>query len=66
MTVSTIGAINKDIESKQKFCNHFHSILGLLDVLPNFLLITSEMMHNYYLKIGYIWVALQVAEWLKI
>ena len=43
MTVSTIGAINKEIESKQKFCNHFQSILGLPDVLPNFLLITSEV-----------------------
>ena len=30
-------------------CNHFHNILSLLDVLPNFLFTTSEAMGDYYL-----------------
>ena len=29
--------------------NHFHNILRLLDVLPNFPFTTSEMMGDYYL-----------------
>ena len=29
--------------------NHFHNILKLLYVLPNFPFTTSEMMRNYYL-----------------
>ena len=41
MTVLTIGAINKD--------NHFHNILSLFDVLPNFPFSKSETMHDYYL-----------------
>ena len=28
--------------------NHFHNILRLLDVLPNFPFTTSERMHGYY------------------
>ena len=28
-------------------CNHFHNILRLLDVLPNFPLTTSETMWEY-------------------
>ena len=36
MTVSTIGAVNKDIKRKINFAdNHFY-ILRLLDVLPKF------------------------------
>ena len=34
--------------------NHFHSNLRLFDVLPIFLLSTSETMHHYYLQIWYI------------
>ena len=30
-------------------CNHFHNILRLFNVLPNFLFTTSETMPNYYL-----------------
>ena len=33
--------------------NHFHNILRLFDVLPNFLFTTSETMRNYYLPTGY-------------
>ena len=46
-------AVNKDIKSKKnKFeNNHFHNVLRLFDVLPNFPIITSETMHDYYLKI---------------
>ena len=33
----------------QKTINHFHNILRLFDVLPNFLFTTSETMHDYYL-----------------
>ena len=29
--------------------DHFHNILRLFDVLPNFLFTTSEMMHDYHL-----------------
>ena len=29
--------------------NHFHNILRLFDVLPNFLFTTSETMRDYYL-----------------
>ena len=29
--------------------NHFHNILRLFDVLPNFPLTTSETMRDYYL-----------------
>ena len=45
--------------------NNFHNILRLFNVLPNFLITTSEAMHDYYLKTRYIWVASQVAEKLK-
>ena len=30
--------------------NHFHNILRLYDVLPNFLSATSEIMRDYYLQ----------------
>ena len=34
----------------QKDYNHFHNILGLFDVLPNFPFTTSETMRDYYLS----------------
>ena len=40
------------------FCNHFHNILRLFDVLSNLPFTTSEMMRGYYLKTWYIRVAL--------
>ena len=39
----------KMIFIKMKNYNHFHNILRLFDVLPNFLFTTSETMHDYYL-----------------
>ena len=43
--------VHKGIKSKKIFAdNQFHSILRLLDVLPNFPLTTSEMMGDYYLQ----------------
>ena len=62
--ILTVGAVNKDIKSKRKFStakvscylqssgildNHFHNILRLFDVLPNFLFTTSEAICDYYL-----------------
>ena len=44
-----IGAANKDIKTKRKFCNYFHNILRFFDVLPNFPFPGSETMPNYYL-----------------
>ena len=38
MTVFNIGSVNKDIKTRRNFAdNHFHNILRLFDVLPNFL-----------------------------
>ena len=34
---------------KELFCNHFHNILRLFSVLPNFPFTTSETIRNYYL-----------------
>ena len=45
--------------------NHFHNILRLFDVLPNFPFATREAMRDYYLQTWYIRVASQVAERLK-
>ena len=42
--------------------NYFHNIVRLADVLPFFHFTTSEMMHNYYLKIWHMRVASQVLE----
>ena len=39
-----ISAFMKDV-----FYNHFHHILRLFDVLPNFAFTTSETMGDYYL-----------------
>ena len=44
-----------------KTINHFHNILRLFDVLPNFTFTTSETMGDYYLQTWYI----RVAERLK-
>ena len=35
--------------NKQEIYNHFHNILRLFDVLPNFPFTTSEAMGDYYL-----------------
>ena len=45
--------------------NHFHNILRLFDVLPNFRFTTSETMGDYYLCTWYIRVVARVAERLK-
>ena len=42
-----IGAVNKDIKSKTKFCNNFHTILRLFDVLPNFPFTAGETNRDY-------------------
>ena len=40
----------KTENAKENFAdNHFHDILRLFDVLPNFPFITSETMADYYL-----------------
>ena len=44
------------------FYNHFHNILRLFDVLPNFLFTKSETICDYYLKMWYIRVASRVGE----
>ena len=44
----TIGAINKNINSKRKFSkNHGHSILRPFVTLPDFLFTTSETNPDY-------------------
>ena len=46
------------IKWKRKFAeNHFHNILILFHVLPNFPSTTNEMMRHYYLKAWQIRVA---------
>ena len=37
------------LEGGWRDCNHFHNILRLFGVLPNFPSTTSETMHDYYL-----------------
>ena len=44
LTYSLLG-ISKNVQATH---NHFHNILGLFDVLPNFPFTTSETM-DYYL-----------------
>ena len=45
--------------------NHFHNILRLFGILPNFLFTASETMRDYYLKRWYMGAALQVTKRLK-
>ena len=46
----TNSAVNKTYKAKENFSdNHFHNILRLFDVLPNFPFTTSETMRDYYL-----------------
>ena len=52
-------------KNKKTNYNHFHNILKLFDVLPNFPFTTSETMGDYCLKTWYIRVAERVAERLK-
>ena len=40
---------DKRVERSLKSCNHFHNILRLFDVLPNFPFTTSETIRHYYL-----------------
>ena len=49
------GPTNENCQFKLKFgkYNHFHNILRLFDVLPNFLFTTSETMRSYYLETWY-------------
>ena len=46
-------------------CNHFHNILRLFGVLPNFPFTSSETMRDYYLQTWHTQVASRVAELLK-
>ena len=46
-------------------CNHFHHILKLFDVLPNFPFNTSETMCDYYLQTRYIQIPSRVSKQLK-
>ena len=39
----------KGYDNSFNSCNHFHNILRLFDVLPDFSFTTSEMMCDYYL-----------------
>ena len=50
---------------RNKNCNHFHNILRLIYVLPNFVFPTSEKMRGYYLQTWYIRVVSRVPEQLK-
>ena len=51
------GNVEKDTAGRQWACmvlfaiayNHFHNILRLFDILPNFAFTTSEIMCDYYL-----------------
>ena len=45
--------------------DHFHNILRLFDVLPNFPFTTSETMGDHYLQTWYVRLASRVAERLK-
>ena len=57
---------NIKCEVQQAQCyNHFHNILRLFDVLPNFPFATSETMRNYYLQTWYIRVASRISKRLK-
>ena len=48
MIVLTIGAVNKDIKSKEKFSdNHFNNILRLFDVLLKFSFTAREKKCDY-------------------
>ena len=67
----TIGAINKDNEqkiqkAKENFGdNHFHNILRLFHVLPNFPFPNSQTIPNYYLQTWCMRVASRVVKRLK-
>ena len=47
---------------KYSIHNHFHNILRVFDILPNFPFTTSETMGDYYLSTWYIRVASRAAE----
>ena len=55
------SSIISDQKSSNTY-NHFHNILRLFDILPNFLFIASESMRSYYLSTRYIRVPSSVAE----
>ena len=50
------------LKATSQHLNQFHNILRLSDVLPNFLLTTSETMVDYYLQTWYIQAVSWVAE----
>ena len=53
------------IQNTSNFWNHFHNILRLFNVLPNFPFTTSEAMSNNYLQTWHTKVASRVDEQLK-
>ena len=59
------SCINRQRKQKKIINNHFHNILRLFDVLPNFSFTTGETMRDYYLETQYIRVAPRVVERLK-
>ena len=62
----TNSAVNKTYKAKENFSdNHFHNILRLFDVLPNFPFTASETMRDFYLWTWYIRFVSRVAERLK-
>ena len=44
------SCINRQRKQKKIINNHFHNILRLFDVLPNFSFTTGETMRDYYLE----------------
>ena len=57
--------MNRPFKAVHYCYNHFHNILRLFDVLPNFPLTTCETMRGYYLQTWYGRVASQVTKVLK-
>ena len=50
LTIRTITQVNKDKKTKENFGeHHFYNILGLSDVVPKFISVTSETMGDCYL-----------------
>ena len=63
----TIGAVNKDRKRKENFAgNRAHNILKLFDVLPNFLLTTSETKQDYFYETWYTRLLQELLNYLKL
>ena len=60
-----LSLISTKIDSFNLTYNHFHNILRLFDVLPNFRFTANETMGDYYIKAWYIRVASRVAKRVK-